>query len=265
MRHWVVALGACLLCAAAVAAQAGTGERAAKNAAAAQSMYRTQEVVGTIMAAHKMYTPEEGTWWDLDLRVDSVEPEDAKSSAGEVIQARYASQNAERRGGPVPGSQIQVALQLDEASGETVWSVVGEPKAVGRGEFVKPGEGPVEDLGSRDAKLLIKAFLQLGPECHEKTMGLLRELVDRHPGRVRVQIFNMRTRTGRMEMNRERLRCATVLINNRDRFVLSEGDKERQVELSHKPNDPRSTYNSEDVITIAEREIKRLYPADEAS
>ena len=65
-------------------------------------------------------------------------------------------------------------------------------------------------------------------------------------------------------MQRERLRCATVLVNNRLEFTLEGEEGVREVVLSHRPNEARSSYNSEDVIAVAEREVARLYSPEEA-
>ena len=133
----------------------------------------------------------------------------------------------------------------------------GEVEVLGRGEFVNPGQNPTLDLGSPEAKVLVKLLAPLQHECHQKTVELLKELAAREPERVRVQVFDMADREGmgRKEMLRERTMCATVLVNNRYEFTLGE----RKVVLSHKPNEPKSTYNSEDVIAVVEQEIKRLY------
>jgi len=116
------------------------------------------------------------------------------------------------------------------------------------------------DLGARDAKVLVKMMAPLGPECHRLTLRLLEDLVARESRRVRVQVFDMASAAGQEEMRFERLSCATVLVNNRYQFSLPESGGARRVVLAQQPNYPRSSYRSEDVITIAEREIARLYP-----
>jgi hypothetical protein len=89
---------------------------------------------------------------------------------------------------------------------------------------------------------------------------LLRDFAAREPDRVRIQLFDMKSVAGREEMRKERLSCATVLVNNRFEFTLDGPSGKRQVALQHHPNDPTSSYNSEDVISVVEQEIKRLYP-----
>jgi hypothetical protein len=102
-------------------------------------------------------------------------------------------------------------------------------------------------------------FAPMRPDCHRKTADLLEELAAREPDRVRIQVFDMMTPEGRAETNRERLRCATVLVNNRYHFALSDGDAERNVQFHRRPNSPNAMYNSEDVVAVAEQELKRLY------
>jgi hypothetical protein len=120
---------------------------------------------------------------------------------------------------------------------------------------VNPGENPALDLGSPEAKVLVKLLAPLVHGCHQRTVDLLRELAAREPERVRVQVFDMATPPGRMEMMRERIRCATVLVNNRYEFELDG----RKIAMWHKPNVPNASYNSEDAVAIAEQEIELLY------
>ena len=158
------------------------------------------------------------------------------------------------------GDQVRATLQPPKEVGGIVWTAEGL-EMLGRGELVKPGEGAAADLGSRDAKVLVKMFAPLGrAECHQKTAELLTELAERDGERVRVQIHDMTQAAGREEMQRERIRCATVFVNNRFVFTLEGTEGTRRVVLSHNPNEPQSTYKSEDVIAVAEQEIARLYP-----
>jgi len=257
MRHWALALAAGLLCA--VALLGVDAKEAVEKTAAAQTMYA--EVVGTILAAQSLYTDtsEELSWMAGDLRVEEVKSESSECRAGEVLEVHYEQKLVpllERLG---IGDLVRGSLQREEKVEEGAWVAMGGLERLGRGELVNPGEHPTMDLGSPEAKVLVKMFAPLAPECHQKTAELLKELAAREPERVRVQIFDMASpQTTRPEMARERLTCATVLVNNRYEFTLGE----RKVSLSHRPNDPNSTYNSQDVITIAEQEIARLYPAN---
>lgn len=179
--------------------------------------------------------------------------------AGVVVRERIQWWLAGRQiPGPERGLQVSGPLRLEEGPEARIW-VAGVLKPLGRGELVNPGDGAAVDLGSPEAKVLVKMFAPLGIACHQKTADLLKELAGREGERVRVQLFDMRQPEGRREMQRERIRCATVLINNRMSFTLERKEGRREVVLSHRPNEARSSYNSEDVIAVAEGEVGRLY------
>lgn len=60
-------------------------------------------------------------------------------------------------------------------------------------------------------------------------------------------------------MSRERLTCATVLVNNRYEFTLKGEGEARKVQLWHRPNTPTSSYSSEDAAAVVEQEAERVY------
>jgi hypothetical protein len=125
---------------------------------------------------------------------------------------------------------------------------------------VNPGSQPSRDLGSPNAKVLVKLFAPLQPECHRLTADLLQAIAAQQPDKVRVQIFDVAEPAAREEMGRERLTCATVLVNNRYQFTLDRDGLKRAVELIHRPNTPESTYSSEDAVAVVQQEMARLYP-----
>ena len=235
----------------------GTAEARAEAAV----MYLEETVVGTILASQKMYTEEEIVWYRGELRVDSAEAEDSTLNAGQVLNVRYPVKGSV--GPPTVGHKVRGTLRRPAEAGGDEWTAEAL-EVLGRGEMVNPGEGATVDLGSPEAKVLVKMYAPLGPACHQKTAELLKDLAAREPERVRVQIFDMAAgRRARREMSRDRIHCATVIINNRMEFTLEGDDGAREVVLSRKPNEERSTYNSEDVIAVAEQEISRLYPEGE--
>ena len=134
---------------------------------------------------------------------------------------------------------------------------------IGRGELVAPAAQADEDLGGKGARLLVKAFLPVGPDCHAETYRILREMAQEESTRLRVQVFAMGSEAAQAEMRREGITCATVLVNNRISFDLPAGDSVRKVTLSRRSNAPDSTYHSEDVRVIIKRELERLYPSVE--
>lgn len=257
MMRWTVAAGAVLACAAALV-WGSAGGVAAKSATAA-SMY-AEQVVGTLLDTHKMYTSDGSDWQQCELRVDATESAKSRLAVGQAVKAKYQlAKGLSPLQRPGVGDQIRAKLQPPKEAGRIVWTAE-ELEMLGRGELVRPGEGAALDLGARDARVLVKMFAPLEVECHQDTANLLKQLAAREAERTRVQIFDMTQAAGREEMQRERIRCATVLINNRFAFTIGGPEGSREVVLSHKPNEEQSSYNSEDVITVAEQEIARLYP-----
>jgi len=200
---------------------------------------------------------------EIDLRVDVAER--GVAGPGQVARVRCAAdqrpQNHPRLG---LGDQLRVTAALAPASRvagiDFAGAAAGPMEYLGRGELLRPGENATIDRGSREARVLVKLLAPLGPECHRETAGLLIALAEKHPDKLRVQIFDMFSAPGRAEMAREGLNCATVLVNNRHDFQLREGDRVRKVQFVHRPNAAGSSYHSEDVVTIVTREIARLYP-----
>jgi hypothetical protein len=220
-------------------------------------------LVGTIVGMPATQPRAPADYVQVSVRIDAVETEGASVDPGTVVTLRYRPDQIPQRRPLNLGDQIRANVKPDGAAGEGVLAATQALKVIGRGEFVNPGEGAVFDQGSPEAKVLVKFFAPLAPQCHQDTAKLLRELAAREPERVRVQIFDMTQPAARAEMRRERLGCATVLVNNRLNFRLGAGDGSRAVSFSHRPNVPRSSYNSEDVIAVVEQELARLYPEQE--
>ncbi len=255
MKGLIIAAILGLCCAVALAQ---TDEGGGSPAAAAQSMYKVADVVGVLLNTHDMYQDGDVSWYSGRLRVDEA-PESSEPKVGQILRVRYAMPAGTRA--PSEGDQVRASLhQLPLVGTQAPVWMATTPEVLGRGDFVRPGEHHDGDLGSSKARILVKMFAPFGPECHTKTADLLRELAEREPERVRVQLFHMRGPVGQQELRRERLSCATVLVNNRYEFTLIEPDGERKVVLSHKPNEPSSSYCSEDVVAVVEQELKRLYP-----
>lgn len=260
MEKLVHALAGCLLCAVAFAAPAvAAAEATAGKVAESEAMYRVEELVGTLIATQKMYSSDAGMWYRGELRVDEAPGERSERKAGEVLPIRYQVGRRAKGGLPGLGDKVQVKVARETAGAED-WVVQGEVRVLGRGEFINPGKGAATDLGSSEARILVKLLAPLAPQCHRDTARLLTELGQQEPERVRIQIFDMMTPAGREEVNRERLHCATVLVNNRYRFALHTPEGRREVAFHRRPNSPRSLYNSEDVIAVVRQESARLYP-----
>jgi len=214
-----------------------------------------QAVVGTIIS---MQSPEEGLTdepVDFDLRMDQSGPKGAAWRPGDTLAVRAS-------GGLLYGVILgdQVRLTLSPGAPGQARRTVTEVFRLGRGEFVRPGQGASIDTGPASAKVLVKMLVPLDTDCHQRTASLLQELAKSESDRVRLQIFDYHRPEGVAETNRERLSCATVLVNNRYEFTLGTGDQTHKVSFQHRPNVANSVYNSEDVVVVVRQEIARLYP-----
>jgi hypothetical protein len=105
----------------------------------------------------------------------------------------------------------------------------------------------IEIIGEPGATIKIDFYAPLTLQWHQKTIGLLREYNDQHPGRIFVRLMPMGNEECDAEIQAKGLTCAVIFINGENEFTLP-GD--RTVQLYQRPNQSTSTYNSEDVITI---------------
>ncbi|MBN1460245.1 MAG: hypothetical protein JXA57_11970 [Armatimonadetes bacterium] len=235
------------------------GDGAFGSAGGAMTMYSTIDVTGVLTAAQELYREKDLVVFSGRLRVASVEGAE-KPKVGELVAVEYpAIVPQARRMGLGDELQLSVNRQPTVKAGTHVWVATAPPTVLGRGEFINPGEQPTKDLGSPGARVLVKMFAPMRTDCHRETAEKLEELAKQEPERLRVQLFDMQTNAGRTEMAQERLQCATVLVNNRLYFTLSQSEQTRKVAFHHRPNTSGSTYCSEDVVTVVKQEIERLY------
>ena len=218
------------------------------------------EHLGTIVALGEAAEVAGEQTVRFSLRLDEpVQLPDMTAKAGAVLH--FACDKSLLRGVGL-GDQVRVGYSsgvLGQLTSVAPLWLAESVTRLGRGEFLNPAAKASVDLGSPDAKVLVKMFAPLGIACHQATVDLLKQLAGEEPQRLRVQLFDMHVPAMVAEVNRERLSCATVLVNNRYQFTIREGGKERKVEMTHRPNAERSTYNSEDVPVVVRQEIARIY------
>lgn len=222
-------------------------------------------VVGTITSLGEAVKEPEAQR-SGSLRVEEAVGSPGQPRVGETVSLTWQRKQEPqdpRRPGLHLGDQIRVTLQPSETKEAPAWTAVGSLLYLGRGELVNPGAAATLDLGSPQAKLLVKMFAPMRTDCHRQTADLLKALAQREAERVRLQLFDFYHPAAREEMLREGLTCATVLVNNRYEFTLKSGSGERKVQLIHRPNSPGATYNSEDAVSVVEQELKRVYPQPE--
>jgi hypothetical protein len=214
-----------------------------------------QVVVGTIIALPPLGGEAVDAPVGFGLRVDEAGPTGSGWRQGDTAEVAAA---AGLLYGTALGDQVRVTLSKPMPAEPRRTAL--EIFRLGRGEFVNPGKGATIDIGSPNAKLLVKLLVPLGTDCHQQTAELLQRLAKSEPDRLRVQIFDYHRPEGVAETNRERLKCATVLVNNRYEFMIGTGAQKRKVSFMHKPNTAESLYSSEDVVVVVQQEIARLYP-----
>ncbi len=113
--------------------------------------------------------------------------------------------------------------------------------------IAQAGAVKIETIGDPNSPLKLKFYAPLTLDWHQKTIGLLREYNEQHPGRIHVTLMPMGLKECDEEMNYS---CAVIYINEENEFTLPDG---RQLTLEKRPNEPYSTYNSEDVLTILDQ------------
>lgn len=115
-------------------------------------------------------------------------------------------------------------------------------------------------LGNKDAKVIIEASIPLEVDCHSKTVKLLKALVQEEPQRVYVKILNHSSPEGLALAGQHGISCASVFVNGQFKFDLQDPQSQiRHVEFWHRPNDPDSSYHSEDVIDAVNEKLAEEY------
>ena len=116
-------------------------------------------------------------------------------------------------------------------------------------EAIASGPTEVETFGDSEAGIQIEFYAPLVLPWHVQTIGLLREYDQTHPGRIHVKLMPMGTAECDTEMHGQGYTCAVVLVNGESEFELP---AKGTVLLEKRPNQPGSTYESEDVIAVIE-------------
>lgn len=113
----------------------------------------------------------------------------------------------------------------------------------------------VKTIGDKSAKVVVEFYGPLNTDWHQKTIKLIERVVDKNPGRVRLELLPMGNEKADAQIGKHGYHCATILINGKRDFKL----KSRSVSLTQKPNDPVSSYMSEDVPVLVRQEIEKQY------
>ena len=116
-------------------------------------------------------------------------------------------------------------------------------------EAIASGPTEVETFGDPEAGIQIEFYAPLVLPWHAQTIGLLREYDQAHPGRIHVKLMPMGNAECDTEMHGQGYTCAVILVNGESEFELP---GKGAVLLQKRPNQPGSTYESEDVIAVIE-------------
>jgi len=114
-------------------------------------------------------------------------------------------------------------------------------------EAIASGPTQMETFGDPAADIQIKFYAPLVLEWHVKTIGLLREYDQAHPGRIHVTLMPMGNAECDTEIHGKGYTCAVILVNGESEFELP---GKGMVLLQKRPNQPGSTYDSEDVVAV---------------
>jgi len=125
-------------------------------------------------------------------------------------------------------------------------------------EASMPAQGGIK-LGSPNAKVKVQAFVVTSAECHQKTVDLLKKVAQSDPDRVYVEIYELHSPAASQVMASKGVTCATVFVNDRDKYTINRGGQKVEIEMTKKPNDPGSSYNSEDVPLVIDQQLKAIY------
>jgi len=123
-------------------------------------------------------------------------------------------------------------------------------------QAIASSSNKIETFGAKSAPIKIDFYAPLTLEWHQKTIGLLREYDEKHPGAIFVTLMPMGNSECDQAIQKRGVTCAAIFINGKNEFTLA-GDPRlpdgRKVELYQRPNQSTSTYQSEDVITILDQ------------
>ena len=114
-------------------------------------------------------------------------------------------------------------------------------------EAIASGPTEMETFGDPEAGVQIEFYAPLVLPWHVQTIGLLREYDAAHPGRIHVKLMPMGNAECDTAMHGQGYTCAVALVNGESEFELPD---KGTVLLEKRPNQPGSTYDSEDVIAV---------------
>lgn len=117
-------------------------------------------------------------------------------------------------------------------------------------QAIASSSNKIETFGAKSAPIKIDFYAPLTLEWHQKTISLLRDYEEKHPGAIFVTLMPMGNSECDQAIQKRGVTCAAIFINGKNEFTLLDG---RKAELYQRPNQSTSTYKSEDVITILDQ------------
>jgi hypothetical protein len=113
-----------------------------------------------------------------------------------------------------------------------------------------------KELGEAAARVNVLALLPLRTDCHEPAIRYLLRVVESCPAQVRVRFVNRRTPHGEKELERQHLKCASILINGQTAFQRPDG---KTVKLEGGPDEQ---FTLADLREVLQRQVEAAYVKD---
>ncbi len=168
------------------------------------------------------------------------------------------SQSIQRRQEAKEWERARQAMQSGEQAKETHEHA---PSQGGKSEehWTPAGLLGTPVRGPADAKVRILAVVPMGVECHRVTLQILEALAKAEPNRIRVETYDMGSPQGMQSLQARGQHCATIFVNDRCEFTFLKDGKKRTIVTQRKPNEPMSTYRSDDLVFIVDQELQQAY------
>jgi len=126
------------------------------------------------------------------------------------------------------------------AQGETAPSP-GE-KSTLPAEQSRPPEPPpqpavnIDPMGSPDAKVKLKAFVQPSNSCHGSTIAILKKVARALPNRIHLEFVDTASEEGSRKSEEANLNCsAALMVNGKSEFEIVNAGKKQKVAFNHGP------------------------------
>jgi len=116
-------------------------------------------------------------------------------------------------------------------------------------------EKPIREWGPKDAKVKVTAFFPID-EPHKKLMDLVKEIADKHPGKVYAKYVDYRTPEGQQLFQTSKATIACVIINGETSVELPSKYGPRNVDFVREMG---RFWTADDLREAVAGEVKKAY------